>query len=217
MDEKVLRDYLRRALSWHESHVDWKKAVANVQLRQPVRFRAAPRVVDREHVNGREADLLVYLVDIIRQTHFIGAQLGAPALQPVVDDLAIEIELLAGGRVHPREVSPDGFRLVEHGRLQLTIRTGAREILAQRPKRGALQQIGADRLARDEERGQRHEREPQEQLALERHREIGSARDRGTTSVRLRRFVIPSKGVKTRGCNPGVKHGRETTRARHSA
>jgi DinB superfamily len=29
-DEKVFRDYLRRVLSWHEAHVDWKKAVANV-------------------------------------------------------------------------------------------------------------------------------------------------------------------------------------------
>ena len=30
MDEKVLRDYLRRALSWHESHVDWIKAVSGI-------------------------------------------------------------------------------------------------------------------------------------------------------------------------------------------
>lgn len=30
MDEKVLRDYLRRALSWHEAHVDWKKAVQGI-------------------------------------------------------------------------------------------------------------------------------------------------------------------------------------------
>jgi DinB superfamily len=30
MDEKVWRDYLRRALSWHEAHVDWKKAVEGV-------------------------------------------------------------------------------------------------------------------------------------------------------------------------------------------
>src|SRR5579863_105203 len=30
MDEKVLRDYLRRSLSWHEAHIDWKKAVANI-------------------------------------------------------------------------------------------------------------------------------------------------------------------------------------------
>ena len=34
MDEKVLRDYLRRALSWHESHVDWKKAVAGIKEKQ---------------------------------------------------------------------------------------------------------------------------------------------------------------------------------------
>jgi hypothetical protein len=30
MDEKVLRDYLRRILSWGEAHVDWKKAVGNL-------------------------------------------------------------------------------------------------------------------------------------------------------------------------------------------
>jgi hypothetical protein len=30
MDEKALRDYLGRALSWHEAHVDWKKAVAGI-------------------------------------------------------------------------------------------------------------------------------------------------------------------------------------------
>ncbi len=35
MDEKVLRDYLRRALDWHEAHVAWKKAVADV----PPKFR----------------------------------------------------------------------------------------------------------------------------------------------------------------------------------
>lgn len=27
MDEKSLRDYLRRLLSWHEAHVDWKAAL----------------------------------------------------------------------------------------------------------------------------------------------------------------------------------------------
>jgi hypothetical protein len=30
MDERVLRDYLRRALNSHEAHVDWKKAVEHV-------------------------------------------------------------------------------------------------------------------------------------------------------------------------------------------
>ena len=33
MDEKVLRDYLGRALSWHEAHVDWKKAVTGIPLK----------------------------------------------------------------------------------------------------------------------------------------------------------------------------------------
>ncbi len=30
MDEKALRDYLRRALTWHEAHVDWIKAVSGI-------------------------------------------------------------------------------------------------------------------------------------------------------------------------------------------
>jgi hypothetical protein len=30
MDEKSLRDYLRRMLSWHEAHVDWIKAVSGI-------------------------------------------------------------------------------------------------------------------------------------------------------------------------------------------
>ncbi len=30
MNEKELRDFLRRTLSWHEAHVDWKKAVNGI-------------------------------------------------------------------------------------------------------------------------------------------------------------------------------------------
>ena len=30
MEEKGLREYLRRALSWHEAHVDWIKAVSGI-------------------------------------------------------------------------------------------------------------------------------------------------------------------------------------------
>ena len=30
MNEKSLRDYLRRALTWHEAHVDWIKAVSGI-------------------------------------------------------------------------------------------------------------------------------------------------------------------------------------------
>jgi DinB superfamily len=33
MDEKLLRDYLGRALSWHEAHVDWIKAVAGIPMK----------------------------------------------------------------------------------------------------------------------------------------------------------------------------------------
>jgi hypothetical protein len=36
-DEKILRDYLRRALNWHEAHLDWKKAVDNF----PAKYRGA--------------------------------------------------------------------------------------------------------------------------------------------------------------------------------
>jgi len=30
MDEKLLRDYLRRCLTWHEAHVDWMKVVSGI-------------------------------------------------------------------------------------------------------------------------------------------------------------------------------------------
>jgi hypothetical protein len=30
MDEKLMRDYLRRALTWHEAHVDWIKTVSGI-------------------------------------------------------------------------------------------------------------------------------------------------------------------------------------------
>ena len=30
MDEKSLRDYLRRSLTWHEAHVDWMKVVSGI-------------------------------------------------------------------------------------------------------------------------------------------------------------------------------------------
>jgi hypothetical protein len=30
MDEKSLRDYLRRSLTWHEAHVDWIEAVSGI-------------------------------------------------------------------------------------------------------------------------------------------------------------------------------------------
>jgi uncharacterized damage-inducible protein DinB len=33
MDEKLMRDYLRRALTWHEAHVDWIKAVSGIPER----------------------------------------------------------------------------------------------------------------------------------------------------------------------------------------
>jgi len=33
MDEKALRDYLGRALSWHEAHVDWEKAVSGIPVK----------------------------------------------------------------------------------------------------------------------------------------------------------------------------------------
>jgi hypothetical protein len=34
MDEKMLREYLGRALDWHEAHVDWKKVVADIPEKQ---------------------------------------------------------------------------------------------------------------------------------------------------------------------------------------
>lgn len=43
MDDKSLREYLAKSLSWHEAHVDWKKAVSNVPPNdQGTRAKGAP-------------------------------------------------------------------------------------------------------------------------------------------------------------------------------
>jgi len=43
MDEEVLREYLGRALDWHEAHVHWKKTVQDIPVRdQGKRPKGAP-------------------------------------------------------------------------------------------------------------------------------------------------------------------------------
>jgi hypothetical protein len=66
MDETVLRDHLRRMLSWHEAHADWKKTVTGV----PVKCQGArPRGADHspwellEHMRIATWDLLEFSRD----------------------------------------------------------------------------------------------------------------------------------------------------------
>ena len=66
MDEKVVRDYLRRALSWHEAHVDWKKAVKGIpakdQGRRPKGAEHSPWEL-LEHMRLATWDILEFSRD----------------------------------------------------------------------------------------------------------------------------------------------------------
>jgi len=66
IDETILRDYLRRALNWHESHVDWKKAVegvpAKLQGKRPAGAEHSPWEV-LEHMRLATWDILEFSRD----------------------------------------------------------------------------------------------------------------------------------------------------------
>ncbi|HUJ81768.1 MAG TPA: DinB family protein [Candidatus Acidoferrales bacterium] len=66
MDEKLLRDHLGRALSWHEAHVDWKKAVAGIPAKdQGKRPKGAERSPWEllEHMRLATWDILAFSRD----------------------------------------------------------------------------------------------------------------------------------------------------------
>ena len=66
MDEKLLRDYLRRSLSWHESHVDWIKAVSGIpEKKRGVRPKGAGHSAWEllEHMRIAQWDILEFSRD----------------------------------------------------------------------------------------------------------------------------------------------------------
>jgi len=66
MDEKALRDYLGRALSWHEAHVDWKKTVSGIPTKdRGKRPKGAPHSPWEllEHMRLATCDILEFSRD----------------------------------------------------------------------------------------------------------------------------------------------------------
>ena len=114
-------------------------------------------------------DVVLNPADAVGQAPLARSELRAPAILPVADDLAGQGELLAGGRVEAAEIAPDDLSLVEHRGLQLGVGPGARHALAQRLEGAALQDVAADRLRPDQEGGQHHQREAEQEFALEGH------------------------------------------------
>jgi DinB superfamily len=66
MDDKSLREHLRRVLSWHEAHLDWKKALADLPAelrgRKP---KGAPHSAWQllEHARIAQRDMLEFCCD----------------------------------------------------------------------------------------------------------------------------------------------------------
>ena len=66
MNDKILREYLGRALTWHEAHVDWKKVVAGIPEKQqgmrPAGAQHSPWEV-LEHMRIATSDILEFSRD----------------------------------------------------------------------------------------------------------------------------------------------------------
>ena len=63
MDDKALREQLRRVLSWHEAHLDWKKALADLPAEHRGRKpKGAPHSAWEllEHVRIAQRDILEF-------------------------------------------------------------------------------------------------------------------------------------------------------------
>jgi len=66
MDETALRDYLRRFLSWHEAHADWKSALKGLPVKdRGKRPKGAPHSVWElvEHMRIATHDILEFSRD----------------------------------------------------------------------------------------------------------------------------------------------------------
>src|SRR2546430_12997700 len=113
----------------------------------------------------------------------VGGKVGGPALEPEVPHLLGEREFLLGGGI-AAQVAPDDLRLVEHRVFDVRVGARARQALAQRLQRAALQGVGPDRLDADEQGRDDHEGETHQQLALQRHSSIAPSTSSKISSVR---------------------------------
>src|SRR5205807_1294286 len=90
------------------------------------------------------------------------------SIEPEVHHLHGEREFLLRSEI-ATQVSPDDLRLVEHRVFDVRVGARARQALAQRFQRAALQGVGANGLDPDEQGREDHQGKTQQQLALESH------------------------------------------------
>ena len=138
---------------------------------------ALPGVVEFEHVSRDGTDVPFDLAHAIRELRFFRRKARRPPFEPVAHHLLGERELLLGGGISA-QVAPDHLGLVEHGVFHFRVRPRVGQALTERLERAALQRVTANRLDPDEQRGDHHEREPEQQLALEGHDGLAAPRAR---------------------------------------
>src|SRR5205807_9972176 len=90
------------------------------------------------------------------------------SIEPEVHHLHGEREFLLRSEI-ATQVSPDDLRLVEHRVFDVRVGARARQALAQRFQRAALQGVGANGLDADEQGRHDHQGEAQQELALQGH------------------------------------------------
>ena len=132
-------------------------------------LRTTPRVGQAEHAVGHLADLALEAGGPVGQRGLVRPQLRPPPLAPVVHHLAGESELPPGAGVEPAEIAPDDLALVEHGGLELGVGASPRHALAQGIQRAALQPVAPVGLRPDQQGREHHERESEQEFALEGH------------------------------------------------
>ncbi len=126
-------------------------------------------IVQLEHPRRDRLDVGFDAAHGVGQLDLVGGKVRRPAIEPEVHDLHGEREFLLGGGI-AAQVAPDDLRLVEHRVFDVRVGARARQALAQRFQRAALQGVGADRLHADEQGREDHQGKTQQQLALESHR-----------------------------------------------
>ena len=162
-----------------------EELIAEIALRHVIRCLALPRVVERKDAVRDELDAALNLLGAVRELRLIGPELRSPALLPILDDDAGCAEFIACVRVEPAEIAPDDLTLVEHRRLELGIRARAGHVLAEQLEGITLEDVRANRLDPDEQRGEDHEREAEQHLALKGH--LGECARRGEGGGGVRR------------------------------
>ncbi|PYO74803.1 MAG: hypothetical protein DMD67_13010, partial [Gemmatimonadetes bacterium] len=133
-------------------------------------------IVELEHRVGHGSDLELDLADAVGEGDFVGGEPRRPAVEPEVDHLLRERELLLG-RWITAQVAPDHLGLIEHRVFHLGVRTRLRQAPPEALQRLLLPSVGPDRMEADQQGRKDHEGETEEQFALEGHEADARSRD----------------------------------------